>query len=532
LADWRAFLGDGISTGRLTAKANISAQNGGKLLRLESQTGIQDLSLKLGTNGFRQGDLQVQLKAQLADFQRLGVDQLNLKLTQAGQPALAVNGTASWDKTKGDFAAKTTSEWFARRLLGSGGAKPGQLSLAAEGNFSPSSVLELKRLALGFPATARAAANELLIQGRLDSSSATAQKGAFTLQANTLDLTPLYEALTDPTAAKPTPPETGGSGLPRVEPEPSSLPFKTLAVELKLAQVFLGELSLVDTKGSIILDGGRTKLNTIQCLLNGALVRISADLDQGIKGSTYDLACQLDGLPLEPVQIKGAGVTGTQLRKNLAAQITANVTNANIQVIHGSQKLAFLPLDINLIASMLNIPEITRSPIQHIELRATAMNGQINLEQAIVQGSAFMAKATGGIQIAEITDQSPVQIPLQISLSRAVAQKANLMNSDTPTNAVYVALPQFAAISGTLGKVETKTDKMQILQLTARAATGLLGGAPANVIQGVGNAVNNLGGGLGNLLGGRKSAGTNTPSVTNAQPSGLNPLNLFKKKPN
>jgi hypothetical protein len=552
LSDWRAFLGDAISSGRLTSKAAIAAQNGGKVLRVDTQTGIQDLSLTLGTNGFRQGDLQLQIKAQLSDFQRLAVDQLNVKLTQAGKPAMSVNATASWDNAQGDFSAKATTEWFARRLLGSGGTKPGQMSLTAEGSLSPSSVLELKRLALGFPATTNAATNELLVQGRLDSSSPSAQKGTFTLQSTSLDLTPLYEAMTDPAAVKPAPPETASSGLPRVEPEPSTLPFKPLSVELNLAKVFLGEVTLAGAKGSLVIDGGRIKLNGLQCVLNGSPVRISADLDQGIKGTSYDLSCQLDGVPLEPLvntfspdlrgqvngnlvanaQIKGAGVTGIQLRQNLAAQISANITNANIHVIQGSHKLWFLPLDVNLIASLLNIPEITRSPIQLIDLRAAASNGRINLEQATVQGSAFMAKASGGVQIADITDQSPVQIPLQISLSRAVAQKANLMNSDTPTNAAYVALPQFAALSGTLGKVETKTDKMQILQLTARAATGLLGGAPANVIQGVGNAVNNLGDGLGNLLGGRKPAGTNTPSGTNAQPSNLNPLNLFKKKPN
>ena len=552
LADWRAFLGENLTAGRLTSQTAITTKNAGKVIRLEGQTAIQDLSLNMGTNGFRQGELQLLTKIQLSDFQRLAVEQLNLKLLQAGQPALATSASANWDKAQGDFAAKATAEWSTRRLLGSGGTKPGQLSLTTEGKLSSTSVLDLKRLAIGLPPTSKAPANELLLQGRLDSSVASAQKGAFSLQAATLDLTPLYESLTDPTAVKPPPPESAGTGLPRVEPEPSVLPFKPLSLELNLAKVFLGEVSLADLKGSIAIDGGSMKLNGIAGTLNGAPLSLSADIDQGVKGSRYDLTCRLGGIPLEPLvntfspdlrgqvngnlvadaQIKGAGVTGLQLRKNLAAQISANVTNANIHVIQGSQKLWLLPLDINLIASLLNIPEITRSPVQNIEMRATAANGQINVDRATVQGAAFMAQASGGIQIADITDQSTVQIPLQISLSRSVAQKANLMNSDTPTNATYVPLPQFAVISGTLSKVETKTDKMQILKLTARAATGLIGGAPANVIEGVGNAVNNIGTGLGNLLGGRKSSGTNSPTGTNAPSSGLNPLNLFKKKPN
>ena len=153
----------------------------------------------------------------------------------------------------------------------------------------------------------------------------------------------------------------------------------------------------------------------------------------------------------------------------------------------------------------------------------------------MVKGDAFLVSASGGVRISEVLESSPILVPLEISLAQAIAQRANLLPANTPTNAVYAKLPAFATVAGTLGKVETKTDRLQLLQITTRAASGLLGargaGALGGVLGGVGEKVNSLTGTLGGLLGGAKPAATNAASAGSTnKPAPFNPLDLLKKK--
>ncbi|HAM73562.1 MAG TPA: hypothetical protein DCM86_18170 [Verrucomicrobiales bacterium] len=105
------------------------------------------------------------------------------------------------------------------------------------------------------------------------------------------------------------------------------------------------------------------------------------------------------------------------------------------------------------------------------------------------------------------------------------------MAADTPPDAEYLKLPPVAEIVGTLAHVETRTDRPQILLLTAKATAGLLGNRTVGVVTGAGEAVGNLGKTLGGLFSGQKPAtSTNAPGTSTNKPAGFNPLNLFKKK--
>jgi hypothetical protein len=381
-------------------------------------------------------------------------------------------------------------------------------------------------------------------------------RGNLVAEAATLDFTDLYRlyAASRPAPAAPSPgaPSTNGtSGFPHTEPEPVSLPFHPLQVELKIGRLLLGEMEITGLNGSLAADGGHVRIAPFQLSCNGAPVQATVDVDLGVRGMRYDIALQAGGIPLAPIadtfspsmkglasgrlyanaQVKGAGITGASLQRSLAGQMSLVVTNASIQLVSGSRRIWFLPLDVNTIASLLRIPEITRSPVTDIELAATAGGGKIDLSRALVRADAFMAQAAGSVAISDPLETSPLRVPLDFYLSREVARKASLLPSDLPPDAAYVKLPPIAEVVGTLGKVETRTDQAQILKLSARATAGLVGGRAVGVVDDVGKAVGNLGESLGNLLSGRKPASeaTNAPPATN-RPGGLNPLNLFRKK--
>jgi hypothetical protein len=123
--------------------------------------------------------------------------------------------------------------------------------------------------------------------------------------------------------------------------------------------------------------------------------------------------------------------------------------------------------------------------------------------------------------------QSPLKLPVEIALSREVAQRARLVGADAPTNTAYVTLPPIASLKGTLGAPEAEVDKVQTALLLAKGVGGLVGGGAltnlTDLVSGatkgdtnvVGNVLQNLGG----LLGGRKDAATNAPA-TNAPVKG------------
>ncbi|HSH95082.1 MAG TPA: hypothetical protein VK968_13105, partial [Roseimicrobium sp.] len=118
-------------------------------------------------------------------------------------------------------------------------------------------------------------------------------------------------------------------------------------------------------------------------------------------------------------------------------------------------------------------------------------------------------------------------LPLTVSLPQNLAKKFSVTGK-TPQDP-YAALPNFVSVEGTLGKVDTKVDKLVIAGLTLKAAGGLpvnLGGRTGDTIKG-----------LGNFLTGEKPStnnttiATNKPSntQTNKAPGASDLLNLFKK---
>jgi hypothetical protein len=115
--------------------------------------------------------------------------------------------------------------------------------------------------------------------------------------------------------------------------------------------------------------------------------------------------------------------------------------------------------------------DLKKSPIDSIVVHGTAGSGKVDLQQAMVSSSAFKADAKGTVTIASILTNSPIQIPVTISLSHALAQKVNLVSSDTPTNAAYAALPNFYTMKGTVGNPKNDIDNVALLKLTANALT-------------------------------------------------------------
>jgi hypothetical protein len=296
--------------------------------------------------------------------------------------------------------------------------------------------------------------------------------------------------------------------------------------------------------------------------LNGGAVSLKALLNLAVAGYEYNVSAKLAGVPVEPIantfipekkgfykgtlltsaEIKGAGVTGPNLKKNLAGEVGLTLTNADIKVLDNPrlQKL------LRPIALAIRVPELANSPLSWVDARAVISNGTIYLPAGTAESSVFRAAVGGTITMANVLSNSTLnRLPVDLALSRNVAERARLAPPDLATNVAFVPLPRFASVSGTIGDPKPQIDSVAVGRILAGTIGNYVGGDAGRVLRGLGNlggggtnqsgtnatntnAVGNLLRSVGGLLqGGSKTntADTNAPAPRRDR---FNPLDLLK----
>jgi hypothetical protein len=251
---------------------------------------------------------------------------------------------------------------------------------------------------------------------------------------------------------------------------------------------------------------------------------------------------QLGGVLIASASLKGAGVTGAGLQKNLTGQFNVVSTNLNLALANVKSKtmksvintvmtipsLIKNPVDTvgNLLGQLTAtsnkdnrgwVDQLTAAPINVVVVRGSAGSGRIDLQEGLVRSDAFQASAHGDIALAPVLTNSTLKVPVTISLNRTLGDKLGLVKANAPTNQVYFSMPEFLTITGPVGDPYPKTDKAALVALAANAVGSAFTGSKA------GNVLKDAAG----LLTGEGVSKTNTTSTN--QPTSFNPLDLFKK---
>jgi len=404
-------------------------------------------------------------------------------------------------------------------------------------------IAQIRQLQLTLTPTERAP-NRLALTGTVDYSKTNALTGSLKLTADALDLTRYYDLFAGDSraAGRPAPAPAAAASDPTREPDAVNLPFRNFGLEVQLGRFYLREVDVANLLATARLDGGRLVLQPCQFTLNGAPVSATVDADLSLPGFRYDMAFQADRVPLAPLvnsfaperkgqmggwttlaaRLRGAGVTGAGLQKNLTGQFSLLATNLNLSIAHvRSPVLSSLINVLVAIPDLLRNPaaavgnlvgrlagagaarsgwtqELTARPIDVIQVRGTAGNGRITVEAAEVRSAAFVAGAGGAIALASILTNSALQIPVHVALSRPLADQLGLVNADTPTNLAFVALPEFVTMRGTIGEPKPDINKLALAGLAARTGAGVatrLGGAAGQKAGSILDAVGTLLGG-------------------------------------
>jgi len=604
LANWKPFLGTVAPSGVLNARMNLLSQQAGKQLTLDLNSTIENLTVIAGSNTITQAGVSFQMNGKANDFKQFSLGQFKLQISQANQPLITASGSANSDQEAQESSVKLTTQVMVARLLQTLSMPasqavsnaPSEVDLAADVAVRKK-VTDIRQLQVSLAPTARAT-NQLSLTGKVDTTQAGALQGNLKLTADSLDFTTYYDLFmggNKAPAAKPAAASTGPKGAttatakaaPAQEPAPITLPIGNFTVDTSIGRLYLHEIEITNFQTSTKLDSGHATVNPFKLALNGAPVSSSIALDLSVPGYKYDLSFNATEIPLAPLvntfqpdrkgqisgtltsqmKITGAGVTGASLQTNLAGQFYIGTTNLNLAVQNVQNKILK-----GLLTVIVGIPDLAKDPasaatsllskltgssaaassselqqsvVDAIVVRGTAGSGQVNLQQASVRGSTFLAESTGAVTLNAVLTNSTLNFPVSISLARPVAQRINLLPANTATNAVYAKLPDFLTMKGTVGAPKTDIDKMALVGMVAQGVGGkagglvqglggLLGGSstPSAVTNAAAAKTNSLLQNLGGLLG-KPAASTNSPSApTNASPVNdlLNGLFGPKKK--
>jgi hypothetical protein len=567
LADWKAFAGDAAPEGMLNLAIKLVSQKAGQQLGFQVDTHLDNLMTGTGSATVNQGDVHVQASGSVADMKLVKLDDYQVEVTRQGKSLVKISGSATFDSATRDADLQVSVQTALAQLLAVSGTSPTDGAVGFKGHITSKQKKISVNGELDLTPTDRAK-NTLQIDGNVDAAQSDAITGGFKLAAESLDVTSYYDLLSSmkQAATNNSPVAINGTTAsnPDREPDAMKLPFKNFTFDLNIGHLFLREVDIANWQTTALIDGGQVVIKSCQLTLNGAPVKATTDLNLGVPGYTYDVTFNAAAIPLAPlvnsfapdrkgqiagttsigVQVKGAGVTGASLQKNLTGQFSFATTNMDLAIPNIRS-----PLISSVINVIIGLPDLIRnptaalgslfggshksgwtdaltsSPIDTITVQASVGDGKVQLQSAEIRSPAFQALASGQIVLKPILTNSTVEIPVKATLSRSLAGQIGLMDASTPSSAIYVALPDFLKMEGTIGKPQTKINKLALVELAAKTGGGIAGKIGGAGGEKAGSVLKALGG----LFGGSKSTTTNSPSVTtNSSPaSGL--FNLFKK---
>jgi uncharacterized protein involved in outer membrane biogenesis len=535
-----------VSLQRLNLALQSGFQSGGSF----DLEGKYELAAKTGEVRFKSVNLN---QNALAPFVAAAIAPNRLVSVALDIGGSAVLNLAGESSVKGDFKVSDfRAEDPLRRLPTSPLAFGLQIDAGQRG-----AVTDLRQLQLALGPTSLAR-NELRVAGKFDLNATNPAPSFLNVKSDGLDLTTLYNLFAGdgastkaPAAEKPAAQSSSTASTAPAEPAPLKLPFSQFDFDLDVQRIYLREMAVSNWVAKAKLNQGVIKLDPFSLTLNGAPVTAKANANVGVPGYTYELAFAADKIPVPPISrsfltgerldlhglvaakadLKGAGITGPNLRKNLAGQIEFSGTGLDYQITALQSPL--LKTLVSFLSTILRLPNVTQSPLDTIAAKVTAGQGNIDLTEARVVSPAVLVEARGRIQLADVITNSPINIPVSISV---------------PKDGKYDKLPDLLTMKGTLGKPDPSYDPLAIPGILLRlpggvgsavgsglnklgdsvgkVTGGLLGGKPGDTNSPSKAGV--LGGALNGLFGG--SANTNAPAGdTNAPKPAFNPLDLFNK---
>jgi uncharacterized protein involved in outer membrane biogenesis len=117
LADWKAFAGDAVSSGKVNAQVKLVSQQSGNLLNFNVDTHLTDLSLKAGTNEISQANVTLQVDGRANNLTNITMNTYQVQLARGNQQLAQISGTGTYDTKAGSADLQTSIQASIPALL-------------------------------------------------------------------------------------------------------------------------------------------------------------------------------------------------------------------------------------------------------------------------------------------------------------------------------------------------------------------------------------------------------------------------------
>ena len=525
LSEWRPLLGEAASGTLASELSVLMGDDREGLLRAKGRLSVADW-VSSDTPGLASGlGGAVQFEARVQTLAQFKVPQLDFQVWNGNGPLLSGQGSL------GRSGAQEVSMQADIKAFSQGHeARQGlDFKVVLAGKLAEENT-ELGELRLTLPATEKALENGAALSGEWVLSE-EGVSGSLHLAATTLDVTPVLDFVGGAQGASEEEEENEAESIEPAEPAPIRLPFKNLKATVQADQLFAREMVITEGLMHVELTPRGVKVAPLELALNGAPLKGAADLDLSVPGYRYDLELKAEQVAADPLiaslsptlkgvydgrvnlglDLAGAGLTGASIRKSLKGAVEFEMSESKVELVPSWRRVFFTP-----IATVLRMPEMLNSPISGFSLRTVVDGGTLNVGAFQVSSQQFRVASNGEIPIADRFMSSVLAFPIDLSLRKELAVKANLVESSAPDQDGYVALPKFVQLEGALGEPAVRIDKKAVGKLFLRNVAGIPGavagkaeGALKDLVEGEGkvkDAAGKLIDGAGGLLNGAKGA--------------------------
>lgn len=348
--------------------------------------------------------------------------------------------------------------------------------------------LRIPSLKLTLPGTKQIVDNHLDIQSTFDlSGTNTAMTNQIQIASKQVDVTDAVQFLTYMAMS-----DTFENAQPPTARKESVATTTALIpnfiANLNLKEAHFEELVLTNLVAEVDAEDGVVALQPLNTVLNQTPVTTKASIDLNSTPARYAFEFHGKQVPVEPIaksllspQTSGTFDGAADLDVTLARPAATSASSsglggeislrlADARISPGGPKLRNV---IQPVAVLLQSPELLEYPISEVAGNLKIDNGLAKVNNLTAKSGLFQAGISGEIQLADNWSQSRLNLPVDLSLKRSIADKARLTPNNAPADQEFVPLPNFLRITGTLENPGSKISDVFQAAITGAKVLGV-----------------------------------------------------------
>ena len=110
LANWKPFIGDLASSGRVSLQAKLLAQQGGAQLTFDLASRVANLTAQSGSNKIENANVTLTVRGTASQFNKFDLSDYRAELSRADEKLAIISGSGSYDKTNAIADFKVVAE--------------------------------------------------------------------------------------------------------------------------------------------------------------------------------------------------------------------------------------------------------------------------------------------------------------------------------------------------------------------------------------------------------------------------------------